>query len=274
MTWGLDVEPPQPRVTALGRALGAGRGFGLLVLLILGLMVLLFARGAEIIGRLPARPLSGRVVQRVCRAALWIIGLPLRVQGIPLRGRGAIVANHCSWLDILVLNATTPVFFVAKAEVARWPGIGALAKFAGTVFIARDPAQAAQQKALFESRLRAGHRLLFFPEGTSSDGLRVLPFKSTLFAAFFTPELRPLLEMQPAALRYTAPKGQDARFYGWWGGMEFGTHFAQILCQPRQGRVDVAFAPPIALNAANDRKSLASACESSVRTLHDGLAIS
>jgi 1-acyl-sn-glycerol-3-phosphate acyltransferase len=271
MTWGLDVDPPQPRMTALGRVLGAGRGLALLVLLILGLMALLLARSLEITGRLPARPLAGRVVQGVCRAALWIIGLRLRVQGIPLRGRGAIVANHCSWLDILVLNATAPVFFVAKAEVARWPGIGALARLAGTVFIARDPAQAAQQKALFESRLRAGHRLLFFPEGTSSDGLRVLPFKSTLFAAFFTPELRPLLEIQPAALRYSAPKGQDARFYGWWGGMEFGSHFAQVLCQTRQGRVDVAFAPAMSLGDAQDRKALAFACENSVAMLHKGL---
>ncbi|MFN4058656.1 MAG: lysophospholipid acyltransferase family protein [Roseinatronobacter sp.] len=273
MTWGLEIDPPPPRFTLLGRGIGLLRGLALLVLLVLGLCALVLARGAEIMLRAQSRPLAGRVVQYVCRMALRVLGLRLRVQGQALRGRGAIVANHCSWLDILVLNACAPVFFVAKAEVGRWPGIGTLARLAGTVFIARVPAQAAQQKALFESRLRAGHRLLFFPEGTSSDGLRVLPFKSTLFAAFFTPELRPLLHIQPTALRYTAPLSQDARFYGWWGGMEFGGHFTQILCQPRQGRVDVAFGAAVALNAAQDRKTLASACENSVRALHQDLSL-
>lgn len=272
MTWGLDVAPPRAPVPVWGRVIGCIRTLALLVVLVLGLGALVVARLGEWIARAPARPASGRVVQGVCRAALRVMGVALRVHGQPLRGRGGIVANHCSWLDILVLNATTPVFFAAKAEVAGWPGIGALARLAGTVFIARDPAQATRQKALFEARLRAGHRLLFFPEGTSSDGLRVLPFKSTLFAAFLDPDLRACLHVQPAALRYTAPAGQDARLYGWWGGMEFGSHFARILSQPRQGRVDVAFAPPIALDAAQDRKALAAACETSVRLLHAQLA--
>ena len=115
-----------------------------------------------------------------------ILGIRLQVTGRPMAERGAVVANHASWLDIFVLNAVSRVYFVSKAEVAGWAGIGWLARATGTVFIARKGTEAKEQQALFEARLRAGHRLLFFPEGTSTDSLRVLPFKSTLFAAFYT----------------------------------------------------------------------------------------
>lgn len=271
MTWGLDLDPPAPKRSRWGAVLGAIRGLALGGLLITGLAALVTLRGVEHLAQLSARPLSAHLVRQVCRAALAILGLRVTVTGAPLRGRGAIVANHCSWLDILVLNAAAPVFFVAKAEVARWPVIGWVAGLTGTVFIARDPSQAAAQKALFEARLTAGHRLLFFPEGTSSDGAGVLPFKSTLFAAFFTPELRPLLQIQPASLRYNAPEGQDAKFYGWWGKMDFGGHFWQVLCQPRQGRALVQYHPAIALSEPQDRKALAAWAETAVRDGHVAL---
>ena len=95
-----------------------------------------------------------------------------------------VVANHASWLDIFALNAPQRIYFVSKDEVRDWPGIGWLARATGTVFIARKSREAGVQARLFETRMAAGHRLLFFPEGTSTDGRRVLPFKTTLFAAF------------------------------------------------------------------------------------------
>jgi lyso-ornithine lipid O-acyltransferase len=97
-----------------------------------------------------------------------------------MQHKGALVANHASWLDIFTLNACDRIYFVSKSEVAGWPGIGWLARATGTVFINRQGREAQMQKLLFEARLRAGHRLLFFPEGTSTDGQRVLDFKSTL----------------------------------------------------------------------------------------------
>jgi lyso-ornithine lipid O-acyltransferase len=265
MTWGLDVPPPAARVSALGRVLAVGRGVVLGVVVLAGLAALLPLRLVERVTMGARRPLSPFVVQAVCRVGLWVIGLRLQVQGQPMRAGGAMVANHASWLDILALNAAARVFFVAKSEVAGWPGIGALARAAGTVFIARDRRQAGQQKALFEARLSAGHRLLFFPEGTSSDGARVLPFKSTLFEAFFTPALRAQMQVQPVSVIYTAPTGQDARLYGWWGGMELGAHFVQILSQTRRGSVRLIFHPALALSDMPDRKALAQACETAVR---------
>ncbi|QYK40315.1 MAG: 1-acyl-sn-glycerol-3-phosphate acyltransferase [Paracoccaceae bacterium] len=216
-----------------------------------------------------ARPVTPYITRFVCRSALRFMGLRLVRHGQPMRQKGAVVANHATWLDIFVLNACDCVYFVAKSEVAGWPGIGWLARATGTVFIARKGAEAKDQAAVFEARLKAGHRLLFFPEGTSTDALRVLPFKSTLFAAFFAEDLRDSLHVQPVSVVYHAPKGQDARLYGWWGDMEFGSHLARILAQPRQGRVEVTFHPPVAVSAFPDRKALAQHCERVIRSAHD-----
>lgn len=152
------------------------------------------------------------------------------------RGSGALVANHASWLDIFVLNALSRIYFVSKAEVAGWPAIGWLARATGTLFIERDPKQARAQAQQMEDRLRAGHRLLFFPEGTSTDGLRVLPFKPTLFAAFFGQNQPPGLQVQPVSVSYHAPAGAPARLYAWWGDMDFGSHLLTVLAAPCGGR--------------------------------------
>jgi 1-acyl-sn-glycerol-3-phosphate acyltransferase len=215
-----------------------------------------------------ARPVSPYITQAVCKAALIIMGLRLVRRGVPMKGRGAVVANHASWLDIFVLNACDRVYFVSKAEVAKWPGIGWLARATGTVFIARDPAEAKAQQGVFEERLRAGHRLLFFPEGTSTDSLRVLPFKSTLFAAFFTHGMEQVMHIQSASVRYVAPNGADARLYGWWAAMDFAPHLLRILAQTRQGRVEVTFHPEVAVDAFKGRKELAAHCEAVIRAGH------
>jgi lyso-ornithine lipid O-acyltransferase len=215
------------------------------------------------------RPVTPWITQGVCRAVLGFMGLRLVRQGTPMRQRGAVVANHASWLDIFVLNACDRVYFVSKAEVAGWPGIGWLARATGTVFIARKGTEARAQAAMFEARLKAGHRLLFFPEGTSTDSIRMVPFKSTLFAAFHAEGLRDALHVQPVSVVYHAPPGQDARFYGWWGDMDFGSHLARVLGQGRQGRVEVTYHPPVAVTAFPDRKALAAHCERVIRSAHD-----
>ena len=182
-----------------------------------------------------------------------------------MNGPGAVVANHSSWLDIFALNARKRVYFVAKSEVASWPGIGQLAWATGTVFIKRDPRQATSQVALFQSRLAVGHRLLFFPEGTSTDGLQVLGFKPTLFAAFFAPELRETMTIQPVTVKYVAPPGMDARFYGWWGDMALAPHLVSTLAAKRQGEVRVIYHPPVKVRDFTSRKTLALATEEAVR---------
>jgi lyso-ornithine lipid O-acyltransferase len=215
-----------------------------------------------------ARPITPFITQSVCLTAFWVLGIGLRVHGQAMAQRGAVVANHASWLDIFALNAAQRVYFVSKSEVAGWAGIGWLARATGTVFIARKSSEAKLQQGMFEARLRAGHRLLFFPEGTSTDCLRVLPFKPTLFAAFYTHGLHQMMHIQPATVIYHAPKGSDPRFYGWWADMEFAPHFLAVLAARRQGSIDVIVSPPLAVTDFPDRKALSAECEATIRATH------
>lgn len=265
MTWHSDVPPEVPRIGLGGYALALVRGVPL-ALWILGLL------GLHTLVRLVERPLAGLhrpvspwITVAVCRGALWLMGLPMRVRGPRMTGQGAMVANHSSWLDIFVLNATEPLYFVSKAEVAGWPGIGFLAKATGTVFIRRDRREAAAQQRVLEERLAARHRLIFFPEGTSTDNLRVEPFKTTLFGVFYSGALADEMEVQPISVVYHPPEGTEPRYYGWWGDMEFGENLIKILATPRQGSVEVIRHAPLRVAAMADRKTLARAAETAVR---------
>ena len=177
---------------------------------------------------------------------------------------GGMVANHASWLDIFSINALDRVYFVAKSEVARWFGIGWLARATGTVFVERRATAAKRQEEEFLGRLKAGHKLLFFPEGTSTDGIRVLAFKPTLFSAFFDTSLIDVW-IQPITQIYTAPTGYDHRYFGWWGNAEFGPHFQNVLAATGGGRVEVIFHEPLKVSDFEDRKSLALKAEQMVR---------
>lgn len=266
MTAWKDQRFARPPIGLAGWLRVIWRG-GLLAALIYSALILLLAL------RLIERPLFGmarpwtpRITQAVCRAAFGLLRMGHSVTGTPMTEPGAMVANHGSWLDIFALNACTQLYFVAKTEVSGWAGIGWLARATGTVFIARKGAEAKRQQHLFEDRLRAGHRLLFFPEGTSTDGIRVLPFKSTLFAAFFTPGLVHQMHIQPVTVAYHAPRGQDLRFYGWWGDMTFGGHLLMILAIRTPGAVKVTFHPPVPVDAFEGRKPLATYCQRVIAT--------
>ena len=267
MDWR-DVPIAPIKIGAIGWVLVLLRGSVLGSVTYGGLALLLLVRLIErpLFGL--NRPWTPHITQSVCRLAFLILQLPLVVQGAPMQQRGAVVANHSSWLDIFVLNAAQRVYFVSKSEVERWPLIGWLARATGTVFIARKGTEAKRQQALFEARLRAGHRLLFFPEGTSTDALRVLPFKSTLFAAFYSHGLDEILQIQPVTVVYHAPPGQDPRYYGWWGDMDFASHLLQTLATLRQGRVEVIFHSPVAVADFTSRKALAVQCEAVIRAAH------
>lgn len=272
--WDDGLRPEPVRITPLGWLLVPLRMLLLVTVLLsgLGLMLLLRLIEKPLFGL--KRPVTPWITEAVSSLALMILGVRLRVSGRPLRGGGALVANHSSWLDIFVLNARARLYFVAKDEVADWPGISWLAKATGTIFIRRDRREAGAQVALFRDRLAAGHRLLFFPEGTSTDSRRVLSFKTTLFAAFFAPELRDTMRVQPVTVLYGAPKGQDARFYGWWGDMTMGPHLLKVLGQLRPGRVEVIYHAPVQVSEFADRKALAAYCEAQVRAPLDLLLAS
>ena len=265
MTWLSDEPPPSTRIPLRIWPRVVLRLTLLALTLLLGLSLHLVLRGIERVFFGNRRRLTPVLTGAVCRAALIILRLSRRIEGMPVAGHAAVVANHSSWLDIFVLNSALPVFFVSKAEVATWPGIGFLARTTGTIFIRRDRREAAQHTQALQTRLLAGDRLLFFPEGTSSDGMRVLPFKTTLFEALLVAELRETLKVQPVSLRYCVPAGSDPRALGWWGNMDFGSHLLQVLAMPRAGQVRLVFHPPLRVADLPDRKALALACEQAVR---------
>ena len=267
-TWMSEDAPAPAHPGLAGRGRMLWRAAPLVVLVFGGLLLLLLLRVIErpLFGA--ARPWTPSITVFVCRNALRIMGVSIDHHGAPMVHPGAMVANHSSWLDIFALNSAGPLYFVSKSEVAQWPGIGWLARATGTVFVTRHPREAGAQKTLFERRLAAGHRLLFFPEGTSTDGQRVLPFKSTLFGGLTSDTAPKGLWVQPVTVVYTASEGEDARFYGWWGDMSFAPHLAQVLAQAVQGRIDVTWHAPVEVASFEDRKALARHCEAVVRAGH------
>ena len=268
ITWDSNEPPKTTKISVLGWVRVLLRGCAIMTTIAFGLLLMLPLRLVEARVHGMARPWTPRITRVVCRMSLICMGLRFERRGASMQGQGAVVANHSSWLDIFVLNASDQVFFVSKSEVAGWPGIGFLARVTGTVFIARARREAKAQTQVFEDRLLAGHRLLFFPEGTSTDGQQVLPFKSTLFQAFLADGLRDVLSVQPVSVTYHAPKGADSRIYGWWGDMDFGPHMVATLALARQGRVVVTYHTPLKVADFADRKALATASEIAVRNGH------
>ncbi len=264
MSWKED-EPALGPISATGWVLALARGLVLGVVIYGGLLILLLTRLIERPLHGLNRPWTPWITMATCRATFPILGIGYRVTGRPTTKIGAVVANHGSWLDIFALNACQRVYFVSKSEVARWPFIGWLARATGTVFIRRDRREAKRQQKLFEERIRAGHHLLFFPEGTSTDARRVLAFKPTLFEAFFSHGLDRITQIQPVTVIYRAPDGADPRFYGWWGGMSFGPHLLRVLARQHQGSVEIVFHGALNVSDFSSRKDLAAAAESAVR---------
>jgi 1-acyl-sn-glycerol-3-phosphate acyltransferase len=209
--------------------------------------------------------------RQVCR----LIGLRLTIDGQVLPGRPVLlVSNHTSWLDIPVLSAVAPVSFVAKKEVGGWPFVASLARLQQTVFVDRERRHAAGETANeMLRRLERGDALVLFAEGTSSDGNRVLPFKTSLFAAAkpvkFESHSAPAVHVQTVSIVYThlhgVPLGRaDRPHVGWYGDMEMTSHAWSLL---RAGPLDVRIriGPPHTLDSFADRKDLAARSEKDVR---------
>jgi len=197
-----------------------------------------------------------------------VLGIRRIVTGVvPAPGPLLIVANHISWLDILVIGASLPVSFIAKSEVAGWPGAGLLARLQRTLFVDRSRRQAAgAASAGMTGRLAGGEALVLFAEGTTSDGNRVLGFRPALLSAAATAAA----PVQPLALAYTRRDGVplDRRTLpaiAWYGDMDLAPHLLGVLAG---GPVDAAlhFAAPVDPGPAGARKQLAATAETAVRT--------
>ncbi len=194
-----------------------------------------------------------RMLQVWSRWLCWILGARVEVRGQPPRGSFLLVTNHLSYVDVVVLGSCLRCCFVSKAEVRHWPLIGVLSRIGGTIFIDRDRRRdVVQAGGAIQRVLEQGNAVVFFPEGTSTAGDEILPFRSSLLepaAALARP-------VHHATLRYTTPPGQPpARWsVAWWGDMDFLPHFLGLL-RLRGFRAEVAFgAEPV---QPADRKSLA-----------------
>ncbi len=182
------------------------------------------------------------------------------IHGTPIKGDGALVSNHASWLDIPILLGSVGGYMVSKAEVRDWAVIGMLARCIGTAFVDRKRSTSKKQTQDLFDRLKKRDRIAFFPEGTSTDALQVTSFRSTLFAAMV--EANPEGYVQPVSIVYHAPKDASINFFGWWGDMPLVPHFIAVLAQSKRARVDVVFHEPIKIGT--DRKALCAACQSAV----------
>jgi len=214
-----------------------------------------------------ALPGRGKVVFARAYWAMFcsLIGLSVRRIGVPAAGRPGdrrvvFVANHSSWLDIPVLGGQLEACFVSKDEIARWPGVNLVAKLGRTVFVTRTRGTTGRERDDMRARLIAGDNLLLFAEGTSSDGCRVLPFRSAFFS-IAQGEDPPLI--QPVTVGYDRlggmPTGRRTRsVFAWYGDMDLARHFWQ-LAQWGGMRVTVQLHPPLDPNDFADRKALAQA---------------
>jgi 1-acyl-sn-glycerol-3-phosphate acyltransferase len=212
-----------------------------------------------------ALKVSGRSTMKV--AQLWqrfvcfLIGIRIKVTGEPAESRPLLLlSNHNSWLDIPILAAVAPVSFIAKKEVAGWPVVGLLAKAQRSVFVDRKRRQATGAHAdEVANRLSKGDIMVLFAEGTSSDGNKVLPFRSALVgAAQMAIGEGTAATVQPVAIAYERmlglPLGRQHRpLVAWYGGTNLLPHLKRVLSE---GGIDVqvVFGPPRRLEAGDDRK--------------------
>ncbi len=218
-------------------------------------------------------PLAQRLPQLYHRACCRILNIRLEVIGRRSRVRPTLfVANHSSYLDIMVYGALIKGSFIAKTEVGRWPLFGTLAKLQRSVFVDRQIRSLVAQKDEIAKRLVARDNLILFPEGTSNDGNQVLPFKSSLFVVADQQIRGESLTVQPVSIAYTRldgmPVGRHLRpFFAWYGDMALLSHI-WLLAGLGRFTVTVTFDKPVTFAALGSRKALSQHCWETISTSH------
>lgn len=204
---------------------------------------------------------------RFHRLLCWILGIKVRVTGELASGDGLLVAaNHTSWLDIPIMSTIGPASFIAKSQVENWPFFGLLGTLQETVYVERERKQkTADQRDAIRGRIAAGDTIILFPEGTSNDGNRVLPFKSALLSVAEGELIRKDgaardIKVQPMTVAYTKlrglPMNREYRpFFAWYGDMDLVPHLWDAV---RLGgiEVEVTLHEPVTAAAVGGRKEL------------------
>jgi len=218
----------------------------------------------------------GLICSTYYRVLRTLLRIKVHVNGEPVRDRAVLyVSNHVSWVDIVVIGSLSPVAFIAKSEVRKWPLVGITAEFQRTVFVDRARRhQTSDAIGEIAQRLASGTSVVLFAEGTSSDGNRVLPFRSALVGAIkhaATHGHGADILIQPMSICYTGvhgiPMGRQHRpLVAWYGDLDFVPHIKTFI---ERGAVDavVSYGPPVTADADVDRKAMTRSLESSVRQM-------
>lgn len=207
--------------------------------------------------------------QRFLGLAARSVGARVRIEGHPFHGDSFIIANHVSWVDILALGGATGAAFVAHDGIAGWPVIGWLAAQNNTLFVARNRRGALSSQLDALHAALAGHQpVALFPEGTTSDGNGLLPFKPSLLAVLLPPPRS--VRIQPVHIDYGAATAEIA----WHSDEPAGANVKRLM--ERKGRLDVTlrFLEPFDPSTCPNRKALAAATReriaASIATFHSG----
>ena len=217
----------------------------------------------------------GVIAVNYYRTLCAVLRIRVRVVGEPVRDRAVLfVSNHVSWADILAIGSITPIAYVSKNEVAKWPLVGTAAKAQRTVFVDRARRhQTGDAIAEIVQRLAGGTSVVLFAEGTSSDGNRVLPFRSALMGAVKEASARAEsgILIQPMSICYTGlngiPMGRQHRpTVAWYGDLDFMPHIKALMAR---GAVDavISYGEPMAADGTADRKAMTRSLEGAVRAI-------
>lgn len=248
------------------RSLRAAWRVAQVVALILAMAIDLFLR--------PARSAAdgAEKIHRYCRRMVRALGVEWRVEGIS-PDAGALVSNHLSYLDILLYASIQPFVMVAKAEVRGWPAIGWVTRQAGTVYVVRGggPATYPAVNRAMAQAYRSGLPVLFFPEGTTTDGSEVLPFRRGLFHSVLNEDVA----LRPVALSYQIDERDRVQGFTvaddvcWWGDALLAPHLFR-LARMRGVRVQIRFGEPV--TARKDRFELSAAARGHVMEMYAELS--
>ena len=233
------------------------------------LLILLLVAMQVVVLALARRRAATGLLMLFYRLACAVLGLQVDVRGVPERAlRTVFISNHLSHLDIPVIGSVLRACFVAKDDIRGWPVFGALARLQQTVFISRNPRRAGEISSMLGAALDAGRCLVLFPEGTTSDGSAVLPFKSSIFAMLVDAWL-PDMVLQPMTIELlevdgcAIVDGGDRDVYAYHRDMQMGPHLFAFM-RLSGARVRLTFHAILPRQDKQSRKTLAALAHASV----------
>lgn len=244
----------------------------------LGVVIVVLVPAQLLVLALTHGPASLRLPALFHRLVCAVLGLRVELRGTPVpAGHAVFICNHLSHLDIPVIGSVLRASFVAKDDIRGWPVFGPLARLQHTVFISRNARRTDQAASALTDALDAGHSLVLFPEGTTSDGSQVLPFKSSIFAALVTPTLAHVA-LQPMTLELLAVDGRSVAdaghrdLYAYHGDMQLLPHLLAFM-RLSGARLRLSLHVPLPQEPALSRKALAALAHARVsqQQQQDGL---